>query len=103
MEIFNAARMNRRELLSGAAALAIGSGVSSRARAQAETPKRGGNFRAGLTGASTSDTFDPRTFNSVSTNIYGVSYGNCLAEIDHTNKLVPELAESWESTHRSAH
>jgi peptide/nickel transport system substrate-binding protein len=76
----------------------MGSGLSLGAYGQTQTPKRGGNFRVGLTGASTSDTFDPRTFNSVSTNIYGASYGNCLAEIDHANKLVPELANSWEST-----
>src|SRR5262249_9033289 len=88
--------IRRRDFLKGATALAIGSGSIQAAFGQEPAPKRGGRFRAGLTGASNSDTFNPGLYNSVSTNIYGPTLGNCLLQIDNKNKLVAELAESWE-------
>ena len=91
-------RLRRRDVLLGSAALAAGSGLGLPALGQTSAPKRGGRFRAALTGASNSDTFNPALYNSVSTHIYGATFGNCLLEIDHTNKLVPELAESWEAS-----
>jgi peptide/nickel transport system substrate-binding protein len=90
----------RREVLIGTAALAAvaGPGLPGVAYGQPSAPKPGGTFKTALTGGSTSDTFDPRLYNSVFTNILGATFGNCLLEIDNNNKLVPELADSWESS-----
>lgn len=86
---------NRRDLLIGAGAVAATSALPMPAFAQ-QKPKRGGRFRVALTGASTSDTFNPALYNSVATNTYGALFANCLLEIDVRNKLTSELAESWE-------
>ncbi|MEW6633185.1 MAG: ABC transporter substrate-binding protein [Pseudomonadota bacterium] len=93
--MMDARGISRRDFVAGASLMAAGTALGVNPLKAAE-PKKGGRFRAALTGASTSDSFDPALYNSVSTNIYGATFGNCLLEIDSKNKLVSELAETWE-------
>jgi len=65
--------------------------------AGAAGPQKGGTFRIGLRGASTAESLDPATYGTGIINHFMVgAIGNCLTEIDHTGKVIPELAESWE-------
>lgn len=65
----------------------------------ADTPKRGGRFRMGLSGGSTTDVLDPAQITDImARNLIFGALGNTLVEIDSDNKAVPELAESWESS-----
>ncbi len=66
--------------------------------AKAATPKKGGTFRQALTGGATSDSLDPaKLFANHSINLTS-QVSNCLVEIDHNFKPIPELAESWDSS-----
>ncbi|MET2828221.1 ABC transporter substrate-binding protein [Mesorhizobium shangrilense] len=89
----------RREILSGAAKLGLaatlaGAGLGS---ARAEAPKKGGTLRMALAGGSSGDSLDPRTYTETVARNVGVSICNQLVEITPDNKLVSELAESWET------
>ncbi len=52
----------------------------------------------GIGHGSTSDTLDPATFVDTYTQFVGYGLRNHLAEVSNTNKLAPELAESWEAS-----
>ena len=93
--------VSRRQFMEGAIALGVSviaaEGIMK--SAHAATPKKGGTFRVGLGGASTTDLMDPATFISTFTQI-GNSFGlyNQLTEVAPDGSLVPELAESYEAT-----
>ena len=89
--------LDRRQLLSGAAALGLaGSLTALPARAQT-TPKKGGTLRLGMEGGSASDSLDPRTYADSIPISYSLMFWNQLVEIDAKGNATPELAESWES------
>lgn len=90
-------RMSRRMFLQTAAALGASTALTtSVADAFAATPKRGGHFRLGASGGSTSDTFDPANFNNGRMrNLMGACC-NYLLEINDKGEAVPELALSFE-------
>lgn len=100
--LFNEGKLSRREFIARATALgmavAVGPGLFP-ARASAEEPKKGGRLRIGITGGSTTDTLDPADITDLMPQvlIYG-ALANSLVEIDHENKPVPELAESWDAS-----
>ena len=73
----------------GAAAMAAGS-------ARAQTGRRGGRLVLAAPGGSAGDSLDPRAFTAVYHGNIAYAYGNCLTEIGENNRVVPELAESWE-------
>ncbi len=85
--------LSRRALLGGAAALL----ASPSPTWAATTPRLGGTLRLGLAGGSTSDTLDF----TVTTDSVGVSVNfalySALVENGPDNKVIPELAESWEA------
>ncbi len=91
--------LDRRELLTGAAADRRRSGVraSRAARAAEATPTSGGTLKLGMAGGATSDSLDPRTITDwVPVNLaYQIMNG--FIEIDENNQPVPELLERWES------
>jgi peptide/nickel transport system substrate-binding protein len=90
---------SRRQVLMGGGAMALALGVGPQAFAQAQ-PKKGGRMRIGVSQANTSDSHDPGTWGVsavVNTGLAGGAY-NCLMEIGSSNELVPELAESVESS-----
>src|SRR5262249_26584568 len=67
--------------------------------ARADAPKRGGSFRMGSDGGSTTDSLDPGTWNNNLTFIFGLSYfGAGLTEVDQKNEGKPNLCESFETT-----
>lgn len=89
----------RRDFLSGAAKLgfaaaAVKTGIGS---ARADVPKKGGTLRMALAGGGSGDSLDPRTYAETVARNVGVSICNQLIEITPDNKMVPELAESWDT------
>jgi len=65
---------------------------------KAEVPKKGGRLRLGLGGGSTTDSLDPATITDAMVQNINWQLRNCLMETDTAGNLVPELAETWEST-----
>ena len=102
--LFLEGRLSRREFMGRAAALGATAALSQSLLATplfAETPKprRGGRFRIGVSGGSTTDSIDPAaSFDMMTQILIRGQLGNSLVEIDHKNKAVPELAESWDSS-----
>lgn len=87
--------LDRRALLTTATAAALlrGTGLSAAAR-----PKRGGRLRAALSGASASDSWDPRTHSG----LFMICAGHgavfeTLTEVAADGSLRGELAQSWEA------
>lgn len=94
-------KISRRQFITQVSALGLAAAVSPTILASdvlADTPKKGGHFRQALTGGATSDSLDPATL--LASNPINISgqISNCLVEIDHNFKPVPELAESWEAS-----
>jgi len=87
--------LTRRDFLvaSTAAGLLLPWGV-----AQASTPQRGGEFRLAMAGGSSDNSLDPRAFTQQVQRVVGVAVCNQLVEILPDGTLVPELAESWDSS-----
>lgn len=88
--------LHRRAVLGGAAVLASGA-LLPRAGHADDAPRKGGTLRLGLAGGSTSDTLDF----TLTTDSVGVAVNfalwSALVENGPDNKLIPELAESWEA------
>ena len=95
-------KISRREFmgraLAAGATVALASTLASGAL-QAATPKKGGRLRIGSAGGSTTDSLDPATITDTMMQI--ISQGqlrNSLTEVDAEGNLIPELAESWDSS-----
>ena len=89
--------LDRRQLISGAAALGLASGLTAFPAMAQSTPKKGGVLRMGMEGGSASDSLDPRTYADSIPISYSLMFWNQLVEIDAKGNATPELAESWES------
>ena len=93
-------RISRRTFLAGASALGftMTAGGVLLPTALAATPKRGGRMVLAMGHGATSDTTDPATL--VNGYQWTLSYAmtNTLTEIDADMKVIPSLAESWESS-----
>ncbi|MDH3377665.1 MAG: ABC transporter substrate-binding protein [Gammaproteobacteria bacterium] len=94
-------RITRREFI--ARALALGATLpfatmlASNA-AKAAGPKKGGHYKQGLTGGSSSDVLDPaQTLDSYMINVSSGQLRNNLTEISPSGELIGELAENWSS------
>ena len=89
--------ISRRRFMEGALALGmtLAGATSVVSKAMAATPNKGGLFRLGLAGASTTDSLDPATYISTFTQI-GMTNAvhNNLTEVAQDGNLIPELAES---------
>ncbi|MHC8509953.1 MAG: ABC transporter substrate-binding protein [Rhodospirillales bacterium] len=83
-----------RTLAAGTAAAALPAAAK---KAQA-SPQRGGTFRIAISHGSTTDTLDPAGYEDGFLRLVGRTLFNNLTEVDEDNKLVPELAESWEAS-----
>ena len=64
----------------------------------AATPKRGGRLRLAMGHGSTSDSYDPATLENGFQTTMSRAMTNTLTEVDADSKLIPSLAESWESS-----
>ncbi len=94
-------RITRREFIGRVTALGLMAAVSPTllsSTVKAATPKKGGHFKIGITGGSTTDSLDPGTLTSNMNQNVNWQVRNCLVEIDHNFNAIPELAESWDST-----
>ena len=94
-------RITRRDFIRSAIALGVSlpTATSLSSAVMAATPNKGGMLRQALTGAASSDSLDPATYlDSYMINVGMGQLRNNLTEIDENNQLVPELAESWDSS-----
>ena len=94
-------RITRRDFVRSAVSLGVVLPVATSLSntVLAATPNKGGTLRQALTGGASSDSLDPATFmDSYMINVGMGQLRNNLTEIDENNQLVPELAESWESS-----
>lgn len=93
--------ITRREFIARVTALGLAAAVSPalmRGTARASAPKKGGRFKIGITGGSTTDSMDPATLTSNMNQNVNWQIRNDLVEIDYNFNAIPELAESWDST-----
>ncbi|WP_025130349.1 ABC transporter substrate-binding protein [Pseudomonas sp. PH1b] len=97
-------RIDRRtfmlSMLAAGAGVAMASAMPGIALAQGKgaVPKRGGNFKLGISTGSTTDSFDPGTYGDNYMQSVGHSIHNYLTEITNSGELVGELAQSWEAS-----
>jgi len=94
-------KITRRDFLARLSALGITAALSPAlltTPARAAKPQKGGRFRLGMAGGSTTDSLDPATMTDAMTYNINWQVRNCLVEVDYKGNLVPELAESWEAT-----
>lgn len=92
--------MSRRQFITSvvAAGVAVPVAISWAGKAMAATPNKGGLLRLGLGSGSTTDSLDPATYEGTVNTMLGFAFANNLVEVDHSGGLVPELAESFESS-----
>jgi peptide/nickel transport system substrate-binding protein len=94
-------KLSRREFMARVSALGLMAAVSPAllpVSAKAATPKKGGRFRQGMAGGSTTDSLDPATMTDAMAYNINWQIRNCLVEIDNKGNPLPELAESWDSS-----
>ena len=94
-------KLERREFIKRAAALGMAAPFAATMLSQsvhAAIPKKGGKFKLGVAHGSTTDTLDPGTFENGFMSDTCYAYANHLFEVDNTQVLVPELAESFEAS-----
>ena len=99
--LYNENKISRRQFIRGLTALGISSTMMPAllsSNAFAATPIKGGHFRQAMTGAGTSDSLDPGLLLANHAINFSSQISNCLVEIDHNFKPVPELAESWDAS-----
>ncbi len=91
-------RISRRAFNAGvaAASLAAGTGALS-SNASAQTPKKGGRLRVATPDASSTETLDPAMAVNFTEQFRGFVIYSKLTDTDSDGKLIPQLAESWES------
>jgi peptide/nickel transport system substrate-binding protein len=91
--------LTRRGLLQGATALgAAGLILPASYRAARAEPKRGGTFRIGLGHGNTTDGYDPGLIDNLYAQVFAAARHNQLIEVAADGQLIPEIAESWESS-----
>ncbi|MDE0459539.1 MAG: ABC transporter substrate-binding protein [Chromatiales bacterium] len=93
-------RIGRRDFMVTAIALGLSTTAASTVFNKAwAAAKKGGRLRIGTTGGATSDVLDPGLIlDSYMINVLFGQVRNNLTEVAATGDLVPELAESWDST-----
>ncbi|KKM59317.1 hypothetical protein LCGC14_1548200 [marine sediment metagenome] len=92
-------KINRREFLTRVSAMGLTAALSPALLsipANAAVPQKGGLFRIGADGGSTSDSLDVRQLVSVMSQHLSSQLRNNLVELNDQTRAVPELAESWE-------
>ena len=98
-KLYAAGRISRRDFMQGTTAMGVTIAAASTMAVQAEasTPKKGGTLRVALGHGSTTDSYDPATFENGFANALCYASGNHLCEINNEGQLQPELAESYSS------
>lgn len=99
------AGISRRQVLAGATAFATTAGTGflvPTSMARAQSPKRGGRLRIGVSGSSSTDSLDPAAITGAMVGALIGQARNGLLEVDGNGKLLGELAEGWEATRPGA-
>ena len=93
-------KIGRRGFMAASIALGLSATAASSMFNKAwAAAKKGGRLRIGTTGGATSDVLDPGLIlDSYMINVLFGQVRNNLTEVAATGDLVPELAESWDST-----
>ena len=93
-------KIGRRDFMATAIALGLSTTVASSVFNKAwAAAKKGGRLRTGITGGATGDVLDPGLIlDSYMINVLFGQVRNNLTEVSTTGELIPELAESWDST-----
>ena len=87
--------LDRRQILTGAAALGMAGAFASFPAMAQSTPKKGGTLRMGMEGGSPSDSLDPLTYaDSIPINMSLMLWNN-LIEVADDGDATGELFESW--------
>lgn len=95
----NQSGLSRRSLIRGATALgAAGLILPAGIRRAAAEAKKGGVFRLGIGHGSSTDGYDPGLWDQLFVQTFAAARHNYLIEIGADGSLVPEIAESWESS-----
>lgn len=98
-------KITRRDFIAKTSALGISAALAPTLfskTATAGSPKKGGRFRMGIGGGSTTDSLDPATITDAMCQNLTWQLRNCLVEVDYKGNPMPELAESFESTSDAA-
>ena len=93
-------QIDRRQFIKAAiaAGLAVPSALTLATDVLAATPKKGGKLRLGSSYGSTTDALDAGTSENGMTQAIIYARGNHLTEVNNDGKLIPELAEGFESS-----
>ncbi|MFV0383172.1 ABC transporter substrate-binding protein [Paracoccus sp. (in: a-proteobacteria)] len=95
-------RIGRREFIGRAVAAGMAMGSANAifaGSAAAQTPKRGGHLRMGITGGASTDSLDPASYSGSFNFVVGHSWGDTLIESHpETGAALPNLAEAWEAS-----
>jgi peptide/nickel transport system substrate-binding protein len=97
--LFSQGKITRRQLMKGASALGLSVALSPmllNSPVHAATPKKGGRFRMGMGGGSTTDTLNTALLAGQVEIHTDYALRNNLVEVDHEGNALPELAESWD-------
>lgn len=99
IEMAKPGQLDRRSFMRRAIALGLTASSASLLLSQSvlASPKKGGRFRIGVSGGGTTDSLDPATTESQMTILMNFTYGNNLTEVNNDGRLIPELAESFDS------
>lgn len=89
--------LSRRQFLQASGAVAL-VGATGLQPLRAQGPTRGGRCTFGIAHGATTDSLDPQVLNNGFLQEVAYGYANCLTEIGADGSLVPELAESYESS-----
>lgn len=97
---FAAGALSRRQfmnaaLAAGVSASALGTVWPDPAKA---APQKGGHFKVGISGGSTSDSLDPGSFSDNFMQCVGHAIHNYLTEVTPEGELIGELATEWDAT-----
>jgi peptide/nickel transport system substrate-binding protein len=97
----NSAVLSRREFITKLSALGLSVSLAplmSPTIGHGKTPVKGGRFRLGVRDYASTDTLDPTTPNGKGMWCLNYQLRNNLIEEGVKGKLIPELAESWDSS-----
>lgn len=100
-KLFVRGKVSRRQFMQYATAAGLTASTAAALLAQpshASTPKKGGHFRLGMADFATTDSLDPRVFDTKMQQNLNWQLRNCLIEAGPGASLIPELAESWEGS-----
>ncbi len=94
-------KLDRREFMTYATAAGLSlSGASTlwSSKVAAQTPKKGGHFRAGTHDGNTTDSLDPGAYQGNAEILVSHTHRSYLTEITSDNTLGPDMADSWEAS-----